>query len=164
MDKLGVSLPWLITQTVNFLVVLFVLQQFAYKPLLAMLDRRKSEIANALANADKVKQEAATKQAEYERQLELQRREGQEAIARATVQADKSRVEIIAKANAEAEAIKVKARADTEYERKQAMTQLQNEVADLSLAMTRKVLGSGGVNEATHRQLVQQFLADLEKA
>jgi F-type H+-transporting ATPase subunit b len=160
-DKLGVSLPWLITQAVNFLVVLFILQQFAYKPLLAMMDKRKNEIANALANADKVRQEAAAKQAEYEKQLEAQRREGQEAIARATAQSEKVRAEIIAKANAEAEEIKAKARAEADYERKQAAAQLQREAAELSLAITQKVLAGGGVNEATHRQLVQQFLADL---
>jgi F-type H+-transporting ATPase subunit b len=163
-DKLGVSLPWLITQAVNFLVVLFILQRFAYKPLLAMMDKRKSEIANALANADKVKQEAAAKQAEYEKQLETQRREGQESIARATAQSEKVRAEIIGKANGEAEEIRTKARAEADYERKQAAAQLQREAADLSLAITQKVLAGGGINEATHRQLVQQFLADLEKA
>ncbi len=164
MDKLGVSLPWLLTQAATFLIVLFILQRFAYKPLLGMMDRRRNEIANALANAEKVKQEAAARQAEFEKQLEATRREGQEAIARATAQSEKVRQEIIHKANEEAAQIKAKAMADAEYERKQALAQLRDEVANLSLAMTRKVLSAGAISEATHRQLVQQFLREVEKA
>ena len=164
MDKLGVSLPWLITQTVNFLIVLWVLQRFAYKPLLGMMDKRKSEIANALSNAEKVKQEAAAQQVEFQKQLEASRREGQEAIARATAQSEKVRQDIVAKANEEAAQIKAKAMADADYERKQALAQLQGEIANLSLAITRKVLAGGALDENKHRQLVQQFLADIEQA
>ena len=164
MDKLGVSLPWLLTQGISFLVVLFILNRFAYKPLIGMMDKRKQEIANALANAEKVRQEAAAQRAEFDKQLEAARREGQEAIARATAQSEKVRQEIVAKANEEAAQIKAKAVADAEYERSQAMVQLQRDVADLSLAITRKVLANGGIDESKHRALVQQFLSDVEKA
>ncbi len=165
MDKislLGVSLPWLLFQIINFGVILFILSRFLYKPLLGMLQKRKTEIANALANAERVRQEAAAQQVEFQKQLEAARREGQEAIARATAQSEKVRQEIIAKASAEAAQIKAKAIADVEYERKQAMMALQREIADLSLAMTRKVLAGGMVNEATHRQLVEQFLTEIQ--
>ena len=74
------------------------------------------------------------------------------------------RTEIVNKANQEAAQIKAKALSDAEYERKQAMVQLQRDVADLSLAITRKVLANGGIDEAKHRALVQQFLAEVEKA
>jgi F-type H+-transporting ATPase subunit b len=163
-DKLGVSLPWLIAQIINFVILLFILQRFLYKPLFGMMEKRRTEIKNALANAEKVKQDAALKQAELEKQLDATRREGQEAIARASAQSEKARQEIVAKANAEAAQIKAKALADVEYERKQALAQLQGEIANLSLAVTRKVLGGGGLDEAHHRQLVQQFLSELESA
>ena len=164
MDQLGISLPWLITQAVNFLVVLFVLQRFAYKPLMGMMEKRKTEIANALANAEKVRQDAAAQRTEFEKQLEAARREGQEAIQRATAQSEKVRIEIVAQANAEAEAIRAKARADADYERKQALVAAQQQIAELSISITRKVLSGGAINETTHRQLVQRFLSDVEKA
>jgi F-type H+-transporting ATPase subunit b len=163
-DKLGVSLPWLVAQIINFIILLYILQRFLYKPLFGIMEKRRTEIKNALANAEKVKQDAAVKQAELEKQLDATRREGQEAIARATAQSEKARQEIVAKANEEAAQIKAKALADVEYERKQALAQLQGEVANLSLAVTRKVLGGGGLDEAHHRQLVQQFLSELESA
>ena len=164
MDQLGVSLPWLITQAVNFLVVLFVLQRFAYKPLIGMMERRRAEIANALASAEKVKTEAAAKQAEFDKQLEAERRAAQERMAQVNAQSEKVRAEIVAKANAEAAQIKAKAAEDAAYERKQAQAQLQRETAELSLAIARKVLGGGGMDESKQRELVQQFIADLDKA
>lgn len=164
MDKLGVSLPWLITQAINFLVVLFVLQRFAYKPLIGMMEKRKSEIANALNNAEKVKQEAAARQAEFDKQLEAERRAAQDRLAQASQQSEKVRVEIIAKANEEAAQIKAKAQQDAEYELKQARAQLQREAAELSLNITRKVLAGGALDEAKHHQLVQQFLSELDNA
>ncbi|MBI1802331.1 MAG: F0F1 ATP synthase subunit B [Chloroflexi bacterium] len=164
MDKLGVSLPWLIAQIINFVILLLILQRFLYKPLLNMIEKRRSEIANALANAEKVRQEAAAKQMEFEKQLEAARREAQEAIARATAQSEKVRQEIVARANEEAAQIKAKAMADADYERRQAMVELQAQVAELSLAITRKVLAGGAINEMAHRQLVQQFLSDVERA
>lgn len=164
MDKLGVSLPWLITQAVNFLIVLWVLQRFAYKPLLGMMDKRKQEIANALNNADKLKQDAAAKQAEFDKQLEAERRAAQDRLAQASQQSEKVRAEIIGKANEEAAQIKIKAQQDAEYERKQAQAQLQREAAELSLAITRKVLAGGAIDESAHRHLVQQFLAELDNA
>src|SRR5436853_4850468 len=102
MDKLGVSLPWLVAQIINFVILLFILQRALYKPLFGMMNKRKTEIANALANAERVRQEAAAQRAEFEKQLEAARREGQEAIARATAQSEKVRQEIVAKANEEA--------------------------------------------------------------
>jgi F-type H+-transporting ATPase subunit b len=154
----------LIAQIINFVILLYILQRFLYKPLFGMMEKRRTEIKNALANAEKVKQDAALKQAELEKQLEATRREGQEAIARALAQSEKARQEIIAKANTEAAQIKAKALSDVEYERKQALAQLQGEIANLSLAVTRKVLGAGVLDENRHRQLVQQFLSELESA
>jgi F-type H+-transporting ATPase subunit b len=163
-DKLGISLPWLLAQIANFLILLFILQRFAYKPLLGMLERRKQEIANALANAEKVRQDAAAQRAEFEKQLDAERRERQQAVASATAQAEKVRAEIVNKANEEAAQIKAKALADAEYERRQSMVQLQRDVAELSLSITRKVLANGGIDESKHRALVQQFLTEVEKA
>ena len=48
---LGIDLPKLIAQLVNFGIVLVVLWKFAYKPILAMLDQRRDKIAESMANA-----------------------------------------------------------------------------------------------------------------
>ena len=47
------------TTTVNFLIVMWVLYRFAYKPILQMLEERKKRIAESLAQAEQIKQELA---------------------------------------------------------------------------------------------------------
>ena len=61
---LGIQWPKLIAQVVNFAIVLFILWKWAYRPVFAMLDERRQKIAEAMANADKIKAELAKTEAE----------------------------------------------------------------------------------------------------
>ena len=65
-SKLGIDWRLLVAQLANFLILLFVLRRFAYKPLLKLLEERKQRIADGLANAQKAK--SNLEEAEKERQ------------------------------------------------------------------------------------------------
>jgi F-type H+-transporting ATPase subunit b len=62
-EALGLNLPQLIAQVVNFFVLLFILRLVAYKPILKMLDERKQKIAEGLNAAEIARAEAASAQA-----------------------------------------------------------------------------------------------------
>src|SRR5205085_6473837 len=64
--QFGVDWPHLIAQIISFGIVAFLLQRFAYKPVLAILEERRQRIAEGLANAEKIKTELA--RAETQRQ------------------------------------------------------------------------------------------------
>ena len=83
MEKLGINVTWLLAQLINFGLLLFILWRFAYKPVLGMLAARKQKIQESLEYADKVKQDAAAQQKEFEKKLEETRRETQAAAAAA---------------------------------------------------------------------------------
>ncbi|MGH8024751.1 MAG: ATP synthase F0 subunit B, partial [Limisphaerales bacterium] len=57
--ELGLDWRQLLTQLISFSCVFFVLWRFAYKPIFAMLQARREKIAEALANAEKIKQDVA---------------------------------------------------------------------------------------------------------
>src|SRR5215471_17510933 len=76
--QFGVDWPHLIAQIVSFCIVAFLLQKFAYKPVVQMLEERRQRIAEGLANAEKSKAELA--------RAEAQR---QEILAKADAQANK---------------------------------------------------------------------------
>src|SRR5438552_3260760 len=59
----GVDWPHLIAQMFSFLIVAGALTLFAYKPILNVLDERRSRIAESLANAERIKQELARTEA-----------------------------------------------------------------------------------------------------
>ena len=83
MEALGINLAQLITQTVGFLVLLWLLSKFLYRPVLNVLDDRSARIKESLDSAEKAKEEAAETQAKIEKQIVEAREEGQARIAEA---------------------------------------------------------------------------------
>jgi F-type H+-transporting ATPase subunit b len=162
LEKLGLNINWFISQLVNFAILLFVLRRFLYKPMLEMLSNRQARIRESMDYAERVKQEAARAQQDYEKKIEESRREGQAIIAQATQQAERARNDILAKAQEEASEIKAKALEDVEYERKRVMAELRDEVAELAILAAGRVLGKA-LDEQTHRQVVDDFLAETGK-
>src|SRR5512142_3077220 len=73
--RFGVDLPHFISQCICFAIVAFLLQRYAYKPILAVLDERKKRIKDSLDQAEKIKQELANTQA---RTREMMIQAGQE--------------------------------------------------------------------------------------
>ncbi len=161
MEKLGVNLPWLIAQLVNYLLILFILRQFAYKPIMNMLATRKQKIAEALANAEKVKADADAQQKEFERKLDEARRDAQSAQQSAQQAAEKERQRILAEAHEEAQKIKDAARGELDYERKQMVSELRQQVIDLSVLGAQRVIGAN-LDDKKSRQLVENFLTEMD--
>ncbi len=161
MEKLGINVTWLLAQIVNFGVLLFILWRFAYKPVLGMLNARKQKIQESLEYAEKVKQDAAAQQKEFERKLDETRRETQAAAAAAAQVGEKEREIILAQARDEARKLIDQARAQIEYERKQMLSELREQVVRLSILATHKVV-STSLDENAQRKLVNEFLAQAD--
>lgn len=163
MEALGIDFRLLVTQIVNFALLLFLLYRFLYHPVLNMLQERRERIREGLAEAERVRAEAEEQRKKYEQELARQRQESQERIQRAMQASEEAREEIIAEARREAEQIKARAREEIEYERRQALEQLRTQVADLAILAARRVL-DGAIDEKVQRQLVQSFIdKELEK-
>ncbi|RME99124.1 MAG: ATP synthase F0 subunit B [Chloroflexi bacterium] len=163
MAALGIDPLVLIVYIINFGLVLFLLQRFAYKPILGMLEQRQQRISDSLAAADKAAEEAAQQRVEFEKELAKARQSSQEDARKAAEATEKMRQEILAAARQEAEDIKSKAREEAEQEKQAIMADLQKQAADLAMQITNKVVGEA-VDENAQRKLVNQFLADLGDA
>lgn len=161
MEKLGINTTWLLAQLVNVGLLIFLLWQFAYKPVLKMLNDRKQKIQESLDYAEKVKQDAAAQQKEFEQKLEATRRETQAATAAAAQAGEKEREAILVQAREEARKLVEQARSQIEYERKQMLAELRDEVVQLSMLTTQKVIGQS-LDENAHRKLVSEFLAQAD--
>lgn len=162
MEKLGIDPRWFLSQLVNFVILLVILQRFLYKPMLDMLQKRQERIRESMDHADRVKKEAERAQQDYEKKIEESRREAQGIIAQATQQGESVRADILAKAQEEAREIKTKAMADVEYERKRLVAELRDEVADLAILAAGRVLGKA-LDSKAHRQVVSEFLDESGK-
>jgi F-type H+-transporting ATPase subunit b len=157
---LGFDFLIIIVYIINFGLVLFLLQRFAYKPILGMLEKRRQVIAEGLSAAERSQQEAAQQRAEFERELARARQASQEEARKAAEATEKMRQEILVAAQREAEEIKTRAREEAEQERQQVTADLQKQAGELAMQIARKIVGEA-VDENAQRKLLNKFLADL---
>jgi F-type H+-transporting ATPase subunit b len=162
MEALGLNPNLLITQILNFAILLILLRLLLYKPILDMLNTRKAKIQESLEFAEKVTQQAAAQQKDFEKKLEETRREMQAAAATATQAGEKERERIIAEARVQAQREIEKGREQVEYERKQMLAELRDQVVQLSLLAAQKLV-SQSFDDKTHRQLINDFLVQTDK-
>jgi len=140
-EKFGFNSWLFFSQIISFSIVAFLLQKFAYKPILTVLEERRKRIAEGLANAEKIKQQLADSEKRYEEILTKANAEAQkmieEARASAQVLADKRNQQAIN----EAEQIIAKAREATIVEREKTLAEIKREVGRLVISTTAKVTG-----------------------
>ena len=91
----------LIAQVLNFLILVFILAKFAYKPLMKIMDDRKNKIAGDLAAAETAKTDAESIKAEYAAKLAAARQEAQAIIDNARKTAQTAHDKILADTKAE---------------------------------------------------------------
>lgn len=161
LGRLGINFPFLIAQIVNFLVLLWLLRRFLYRPIMNMLEQRREKIRESLNAAEIARAEAAEQSAQHEAVIVEARREARAIVSKAEEDARRRATEIINQANAEAEERKRRALADVEDERRSLESDVRNEVARLSLAIARKTIGASLVNEEAHRRIVDEVLAEV---
>jgi F-type H+-transporting ATPase subunit b len=141
MDKLGLDWRILIAQTISFSFVFFVLWRFAYGPIFNMLQARREKIAEALANAEKIKGDVARTAAERQKILADAGDQASKLMDEARQAAARVREQETQKAIAAAEQIMTKAREAAAQERVQMLAQLKREVGRLVVQTTSMVTG-----------------------
>ena len=151
----------ILSQMLNFFILVWILHRFAYKPLVGMMNARKEQIANDLASAEQSRLEAEQIKADYAAQIAKARQEAQEIVEKAHHQAKLSTAEEVAAARSQIENEKERARQDIVIERDRAMNSLRNEVVSLSVAMAGKVVAKD-MNSETNTKLIEDAIRQLD--
>ncbi len=159
MEGLGIDLSTLIAQLVSFLVLFGLLYFFAYKPILRMFDERSQKIKDSVEQAEQVREQAAHAEEENRTKLEAASREGQEAITRAMRAGDEARQRAEQEAKEQAGVLLDKARQGIQRERDEAIGELRQEFADLTIVAAEKVIEKSLDKEA-HRELIDKVLEE----
>jgi F-type H+-transporting ATPase subunit b len=158
-SALGINLPQLIAQIVNFALLLVLLRLTLFKPILKMLDERKAKISEGLNAADIARAEAAKAQANIQEQIEVARREGQEIVGGAQQIATRIQAEAREQANRDAEAARVRALADIQLERDRAIAELRGEFADITVSAAEKVINQS-LDRGSHQRIIDEALSE----
>jgi F-type H+-transporting ATPase subunit b len=159
-DAFGVDVLKLAFQIINFLLILYLLNRFVFRRVLALLDERQERIAKGLEDAESAARDRELARAEREAALDEARKEAAAMIARATKIAEDSRAEIVAAARAEAEKVAARATEEITAEKQRAIAELRSQVADLALDAAGRLV-KAEMNAPTQRRLVEEFLAEV---
>jgi len=162
MDLLIPEVGLVVFQTIAFLLLMFLLGKFAWKPVLAAIKEREQSIDDALNKAELAKQEMARLTSQNEELMKQARAERDEILKEAKILKDSIVNE--AKTSAQTEGAKLieKARIEIENQKKAALAELKGQVSTLSLDIAERVLRSQLDDKAKQQDLVANLLKDVE--
>lgn len=154
---LGISVPTLLAQIVNFAILFGLMYLVAYKPVMRMFDERSRRTRESMEQTEYIKEQAVHAEEEVKRQIEAAGGEGREVIARAVRTGEEVRQRAQQEARQEATTLIDRARGEIQRERDDAIDGLRAEFADLTILAAEKVIDQSLDKEA-HRQLIDKAL------
>jgi F-type H+-transporting ATPase subunit b len=137
----GVDWSHFLSQAVSFVIVALVLQRFAYKPILQVLEQRRQRIAEGLANAERIKVELAKTEAARQDVLNQANVQANRLIEEARAAAARVQEQETQKAIAAAEQIIAKAREAAVQDHARMLADLKREIGHLVVETTARVTG-----------------------
>lgn len=159
MDQLGINLPGLVAQIINFGILYFILSKFVLPRVTSMLSERTRRIEQSLAQVELVQQQAADAQTQVEAQLVEARQQANEIVSRASETANRVRADAQDEARKEAEVIISRARAEIQIERDRAISDLRREFADITITAAERVIKQS-LDKDRHAKLIDDVLAE----
>jgi F-type H+-transporting ATPase subunit b len=161
LDALGLNLGYLLVQVFNFLIVFIVLRAWVYKPILGLLDKRRTAIAQGLEDARVAAEARAHAEEEAREILAKAQSESAEKVREATERAEVASREVLARVDEEASKAREAALADAEVERDRILADMRGQVAALAMAAAQKLVGEA-LDEKRQHALVDEFFSGVK--
>lgn len=160
---LGINLPSLIAQLINFTILLIVLGWAFKRFLFPLLDERRKRIQEGLEASEEAKRRLAETETESAAELERSRQEGQSLIGQAQQMSARIQEEARQAARAEGETLLERARSEIQLERDAAIADLRREFADLTITAAERVIRRS-LDRKAHRELIEEVLAEAPQS
>lgn len=158
---MGLELGQIITHIIGFVIAVVILKKFAWKPLLSMLEERKSKIRSEFDSIEEERQKAEKLYSDYQTKLEeidsLARTKIQEAGREGQVLAN----EIKENARQEARQIVSRTREEIQRDLDKAKVQLRDDVVSMTLQIAEKIIQEK-LDQEKDRQLVSRLLDEMK--
>jgi len=159
----GVDWPHLLAQVISFSIVCFLLHRYAYKPVLAILDQRRRQIAQGIADSEKIKAELVKTEAERHVILMEAGTEANKIIEEAHAAAAQVRKNETQKALTAAEQIIVQAQEAAAQEHTRMLGKLKSELGLLVVRATAQVTGKV-LTPDDQQRMAEETIQQLAKA
>ena len=145
-----------------FLVVFFLLKKFAWPAIIGGLAKREKTIAESLATAEKIKLEMAQMKNDNETILAQAREERAMMLKEAKETKDKMIAATKEEAKLQAAKIITEAQASINHQKMAALTEIKNQVGNLVIEVSEKVLRKELSNKASQEEYIKQLAQEVK--
>lgn len=161
MDLITPDLGLVFWTGLTFIILMFILTKFIWKPIMAAVNKREDNIQEALDMAKKTKAEMEKLQTQNANLLKEARIERDEMIKEAKITSDGMIDSAKNKAKEEADKIVENARISIEAEKNAAVAELKNQVATIALEIAEKIIRQELSSDEKQKQLAESFAKDI---
>jgi len=159
LNPLTSTLFW---QIVAFVILWILLARFVFKPISNIIKKREEKISASVGEADKLKEDAEKMLAEYRLKLNEARVEAQTIVEQSRTIGDNLKSELVDRAKMESSQMIAEAKKEIERERDRALASIKENVVDLTLITTEKLIGKALKTE-DHLRLIEESIEEASK-
>ncbi len=162
MDLLLPHLGLIVWTLLAFLVVLFILKKYAWKPILKGLNDREANIADSIATAEKVRLEMSQLKSENEALLASAREERSAMLKEAKEIRDKMINDAKDDAKIQASKIITDAQISITNQKMAAITDIKNQVGNLVIEVSEKILRRELANKTEQEKYIRDLAEEIQ--
>ena len=162
MDLITPEIGLFFWQTIVFLVLLFLMAKFAWKPILGSVRDREQSINDALASAENARKEMQNLKSDNEQLMKEARAERDAILKEARELKEKVITDASEEAKVKADKIVADAKRSIELEKQSAMAELKNHVAELSVEIAEKIVRKELSGKNEQHQMIEKMIGDAK--
>jgi F-type H+-transporting ATPase subunit b len=152
-----IEIGQVITQIISFLIMLWVLKRYAWKPILTLLDERKDRIKREFESIEEQKKQLESLKNEYQEKLKSIDNQARTKFQEALDQAQKDGQKIQQQAHNQAKSIIAKAQEELQKDILKAKDQLKNDFVEVTFAAAQKVMQTN-LDHEKQKALIPEFI------
>ncbi|MDR3047224.1 MAG: F0F1 ATP synthase subunit B [Bacteroidales bacterium] len=147
---------------IGFGLLFFILAKFAWPFITKSIAEREKHIEEQLAAAESVRQDMRRLKAEHQELIEQAKEERDQILADARKMRDTLYADAKEKSNNEAQAIIEDAKKTIYFEKMKAVTEIKNEIANMSIEIAEKLIGQELSDKTKQEKLISDWIQELE--
>ncbi len=148
--------------TLTFLILLFLLGKFAWKPILTALKQRENNIKDSLEQAQKAKEEARRILEENQANLNKAEEESRKIIEQSRQYAEHLKEQMLKDSKAQAQKIIEEATSEIDRKKNEAFNELKNQIAEISVQAAEKIIKQN-LNADANKKIVDNYINEISK-
>jgi F-type H+-transporting ATPase subunit b len=158
--KLGINGALLISQIVNFVLLIVLLRKFAYTPVLKMLNDRSDKIEKSLQDAKRIEEELKNTEETKVAEIRKAKEEAAELVKKASETAQINSEKTLDETRKKTQEIVAKAKEEIKEEKEKSVKEAEKEIAGLAIQIAEKIIKKN-LDTATEKKLAEETLSKI---